>query len=107
MTDPIEIVKRSLSRNRRSENDQQLQTNRGSLSLEVLVSLSSDEFARLVTDYRGTKPNDLLMMITRFEQDVLLKIKTKDGEGHERYQFYNRILRIMYMALQAEDNINF
>lgn len=76
------------------------------LTFENLVSLSADEFNKLVMS-QGVSGRELMTMITRFEQDVMLKIKIKDGEQHERYQFYNRILRIMYMAMQAEENINF
>lgn len=77
------------------------------LTYELLVNLSADEFARIAMDAKGLNPKDILLMITRFEHDILKSILVKDGEKHERYIFFNRVLRIMYMALQAEEQINF
>lgn len=84
-----------------------MSTESTTLTFETLVKLSADEFTKLVMNRKGISDKDLLLMITRFENEVLDKIKHKDGEQHERYQFYKRILAIMYMALQAEENINF
>jgi hypothetical protein len=81
-------------------------SNSATLSFDLLVKLSADEFAKLTVS-KAVSDRDILLMITRFENDVLEKIKMKDGAGHERYLFYKQILHIMYMAMQAEENINF
>ena len=77
------------------------------LTFETLINLSADEFTKLALNTNGITDKDMLLMITRFENEVLEKIKTKDGDKHERYIFYKRILDMMYAALQAEDNVNF
>lgn len=77
------------------------------LTLEALLQLSPAEFDKLVYDHQGFKPNDILKVITHFENDVLVKIQAKDGTDSERYKFYNRILRIMYIAMRAEEDVNF
>lgn len=77
------------------------------LSFDILINLSADEFSKLLIDKGGMSDKDILLMVTRFEHDILDKIKAKDGESHERYIFFNRVLKIMYLALQAEENIGF
>ena len=77
------------------------------LTYDMLVKLSSEEFTRLTMHNKTLDAKDLLLMITRFENDVLAKIKAKDGEKHERFIFYKQVLNIMYIAMQAEENINF
>lgn len=77
------------------------------LNFDLIVNLSADEFTKLVSGQKGMTDKDMLMMITRFENDILDKIKHKDGEKHERYLFFKRVLDIMYMAMQSEEMINF
>lgn len=77
------------------------------VTLDTIINLSSEEFTHFLMTQPGWLPKDLLLMITRFENDVLEKIKAKDGEKSDRFIFYKRVLDIMYIALQAEENINF
>lgn len=77
------------------------------LPFEILVKLSHDEFIKYVSSNTTITDKDISLMVMRFENDVLEKIKHKDGENSERYIFYNRVLKIMYMAMQAEENVNF
>ncbi len=77
------------------------------LSFEMLASLSDEELDKLTVQYMGLRPNDILTMITRLENDVLVKIKVKDGEQSDRYKFYNSVLRIMYVAMQAQEQVDF
>lgn len=77
------------------------------LPFEILIRLSHDEFDRYIKNNTNLSDKDMLFVITRFENDVLGAIKQKEGENSERYKFFNRVCRIMYSAMQAEENINF
>lgn len=77
------------------------------LTFDLLVKLSADEFTKLVNNTNSLSAKDILIMVTRLENDVLLKMKEKDGEKHDRYIFFKRVLDIMYIAMQAEENVNF
>lgn len=77
------------------------------ITVEAAINLSEDEFSKLIYNNHGLKTADILQVITHFENDVLVKMLAKDGPNSERYKFYNRILRIMYVALRAEEDVNF
>ena len=77
------------------------------ITVEAAINLSEDEFSKLIYNNHGLKTADILKVITHFENDVLVKMLAKDGPNSERYKFYNRILRIMYIAMRAEEDVNF
>lgn len=51
-------------------------------------------------------PRQILADITQLEV-LVEKLKASDKKNPAQVDFYNRIVRIMYQAMMAEDNINF
>lgn len=78
------------------------------LQLELLINLTEAEFTKLCLQPKGgITQRDIVSTVTYFEQEVLAKIKAKDGDKSERYLFYKRVLDIMYTAMVADEEITF
>ena len=76
------------------------------VSADDLLGLSAEEFTHLLQGDGMVGPRQILADITQLEV-LVEKLKASDKKNPAQVDFYNRIVRIMYQAMMAEDNINF